>query len=430
LQVVFAQQHKTGGLNLEQVEMGMRDALHRGGAAALSQLLEQPVPEQRQRPCLCGQTARYVALRSRSILTVLGRVRIRRPYYWCDACQHPQVPADQQWDIDGTEFSPGVRRMMALVGQESSFDMGRRQLEILAGLKVTRKAVERISEALGADIQAREGERQQQAMQLHLPVVSGPPIPLLYVEMDGTGVPVVAAETQGRAGKVEGQPARTREVKLGCVFTQTLLDQEGRPIRDPNSTTYTGAIENAESFGRRIYTEALRRGWDRALKKVVLADGAIWIWVLAELLFPGALQIVDLYHAREHLWNMAAQLYPDDEPRQRRWAMVQENRLENGHIAKIVATLRTLTTEFPDLASLHTEADYFERNAARMRYPEFRRQGLFVGSGVIEAGCKMIGARLKPSGTLWTVRGANAIIALRCHMRSNRFDDYWDARRA
>jgi hypothetical protein len=295
---------------------------------------------------------------------------------------------------------------------------------------VTSKAVERIAEAIGADIQAWDQKLQQQAMQLHLPVVGGPPIPVLYVEMDGTGIPVVAAETQGRAGKKEGQPAHTREVKLGCVFTQTLLDQEGRPIRDPDSTTYVGAIENAESFGRRIYTEALRRGWDRAVQKVVLADGAIWIWILADLLFPGALQIVDLYHAREHLWDMAAQLHPGHEARQRRWAMVQENRVENGRGAKIVMTLRALTTEFPDLAPLKTEADYFERNAERMRYPEFRRQGLFVGSGVIEAGCKMIGARLKRSGMFWTVRGANAILTLRCNMRSNRFDDYWEARRA
>lgn len=428
--MVFAQQRKTGRLNLEQVEVGLRDALHRGGAAALSQLLEQPVPQQRQRPCSCGQTARYVAMRSRSLLTVLGRAQICRPYYWCDACRRPHVPADQQWDIEATEFSPGVRRMIALVGQESSFDAGRQQLETLAGLEVTTKAVERIAEAIGADIQTREGERQQQAMQLHLPVVGGPPIPILYMEMDGTGVPVVKAETQGRAGKIEGQPARTREVKLGCVFTQTLQDQEGRPIRDPDSTTYTGAIENAESFGRRIYAEALRRGWDRAVQKVVLADGAVWIWVLADLLFPGALQIVDLYHAREHLWDMAATLYPGDDARQRRWAMVQENRLEGGHVAKIVATLRTLANEFPHLAHLKTEADYFERNAERMRYPEFRDQGLFVGSGVIEAGCKMIGARLKRSGSSWTVRGANDIIALRCQMRSNRFDDYWEARRA
>jgi hypothetical protein len=414
---------------LEQVEIGLRAALHRGGAAGLSHLLDQPPPEQRRRPCPCGQSVRYIAMRTRQVVTVLGPVEICRPYYWCDACQRSLIPADQEWDIEATEFSPGVRRMMALVGQECSFDAGRQQLEMLAGLEVTTKAVERVAEAIGSDIEARERETHQQAMQLDLPVVGGPPIPVLYVEMDGTGIPVVAAETEGRVGKVQGQPPHTREVKLGCVFTQTNTDDEGRPIRDPGSTTYTGAIESAEMFGRRIYTEALQRGWDRALKKVVLGDGAIWIWNLVELLFPGAIQLVDLYHAREHLWTMAALLYPGDDARQRRWAMVQQNRLEYGRVAKIVATLRSLAAEYPKVSQeLKTEAEYFERNAERMRYPDFRRQGLFVGSGVIEAGCKTIGARLKRSGMFWTVRGANAILALRCNMLSGEFDDYWEAR--
>jgi hypothetical protein len=431
VQVIFAERRKTGQLDLEQVEMGLRAAVHRGGAPALAHLLDQGPPEERKRSCSCGRAARYVETRWRSILTVLGPVEVCRAYYWCNACQQSQIPADQEWDIEGTEFSPGVRRMMALVGQECSFDAGRQQLEMLAGLEVTTKAIERIAESIGSDIEVRERETHQQAMQSNLPVVVGLPIPVLYIEMDGTGIPVVAAETEGRAGKIEGQPPRTREVKLGCVFTQTLRDDEGRPIRDPDSTTYTGAIESTELFARRIYTEALQRGWDRALKKVVLGDGARWIWALVELLFPGAIQIVDLYHAREHLWTMAAQLYPGDDARQRRWAMVQQNRLDHGHVAKIVATLHLLVADSPKLCQqLQTEADYFERNAERMRYPEFRRQGLFVSSGVIEAGCKTIGARLKRSGMFWTVRGANAILALRCQMLSGKFDDYWEARRA
>ncbi len=431
MRLILAERDRTGRLDLEQVEIGLRAALHRGGAAGLSHLLDQLPPEQRKRPCSCGQTARYIAMRTRRIVTVLGPVDICRPYYWCDACQQGLIPADQEWDIEATDFSPGVRRMIALVGQECSFDAGHRHLEALAGLEVNAKAVERVAEAIGSDIEAHQRESRCQAMQLNLPVVGGPPIPVLYIEMDGTGIPVVSAETEGRAGKVEGQPPHTREVKLGCVFTQTSTDEEGRPVRDPSSTTYTGAIENAEEFGRRIYTETLRRGWDRALKKVVLGDGALWIWALVELLFPGAIQIVDLYHALQHLWTVAALLCPADDGRQRRWIMVQQNRLEKGQVAKIVATLRTLAVDLPKLSQpLQTEADYFDRNAERMRYPEFRSQGLFVGSGVIEAGCKTVGARLKRSGMFWTVRGANAILALRCQMLSGEFDDYWEARLA
>lgn len=432
VRIVLAEREKTGRLDLEQVETGLRAALHRGGAAGLSHLLDQQPPEQRKQPWACGLTARYIAMRTRRVITVLGPVEICRPYYRCDACGASQIPADQQWDIERTDFSPGVRRMIALVGQESSFDGGRQQLEMLAGLEVTTKAVERVAEAIGEDIEAREHESMQQAHQLPLPLVGGPKIPVLYVEMDGTGVPVVSSETEGRSGKVDGQPPHTREAKLGCVFTQTTTDEEGYPIRDPDSTTYTGAIESADEFARRIYAAALDRGWDRADKKVVLGDGAPWIWNLTELQFPAAIQIVDLYHARQHLWGLAALLYPNSEAQQRRWAMVQQHRLDHGQVEKIVGTLRSLAGDFPNLAQkIETEADYFEHHRERMRYPRFRGQGLFVGSGVIEAGCKtVIGSRLKRSGMFWTVRGANAILALRCQMLSRRFDDYWEARSA
>ncbi len=280
--------------------MSLRAALHRAGAAALTQLLQLAVPAAGQRsvPCPCGHQAHYRELRSRRLLTVLGEVELSRPYYLCSHCHRGQFPADVELDIENTEFSPGVRRMHALVGQQTPFDQGREQIEVLAGLEVTTKSVERTAEAIGEDIAQRQREEIEKAIQLDLPVVLGKPIPVLYVEMDGTGVPVVKKETVGRPGKTDGQPAHTREVKLGCVFTQTTCDKEGFPIRDPDSTTYTGAIETAEEFGKRIYLEAYRRGWESAAKKVVLADGAEWIWNLADLHFPGAIQIVDLYHAR------------------------------------------------------------------------------------------------------------------------------------
>jgi len=245
-------------------------------------------------------------------------------------------------------------------------------------------------------------------------------------------VPVVKKETLGRKGKQAGQPAHTREAKLGCVFTQTCWDEEGYAIRDPDSTTYVGAIETAEEFGKRLYLEAWKRGWSRAKKKVVLGDGAEWIWNLAHQHFPGAIQIVDLYHARQHLWELVRKLYPNDEVQQKRWIMVQQNRLDKGKIEKLVLALRSIETTNPEVAEkLRTEAEYFERNAERMRYPTFRSQHLFVGSGVIEAGCKtVIAARLKRSGMFWTVRGANAILALRCCHFNARFEDYWEARRA
>jgi len=431
---VFEDRRKTGRLDLEATEMAMRSALHRAGAAALSQLLEFPAPgkEERTLACACGQQAHYHGLRSKAVLTALGLVEVSRPYYLCAHCGRGQFPVDIELDIENTEFSPGVRRMQAMVGQEAPFDDGREQMKILAGLEVTTKSVERTAEAIGADIAQREKAEIQKALQLDLPVIVGEPIRIVYVQMDGTGIPVVKKETAGRQGKAEGQPAHTRECKLGCVFTQTTWDKQGYAIRDPDSTTYTGAIETAEEFGRRIYAEASRRGWSRALLKVVMGDGAEWIWNIAELHFPGAIQIVDLYHARQHLWEVARKLYPNDQVKQKAWMKMHQKLLDRGKIEKLVDALRAIKSDNAEIEEkVRTEADYFERNRERMRYPKFRRQHLFVGSGVIEAGCKtVIAARLKRSGMFWTVRGANAIVALRCCQLNSEFENYWEARRA
>jgi hypothetical protein len=222
--------------------MAFRAALHHAGTSALSQLLRfsEPVEQQRRLPCSCGHQARYRELRSRRVLTALGVVEITRPWYLCPHCHHGQFPVDQHLDIENTEFSPGVRRMQSMVGQDASFDHGREQMALLAGLEVTAKSIERVTESIGADIALREQHQIDRAVQLDLPIMLGEPVPILYVQMDGTGLPVVKKETEGRKGKLDGLPAHTREAKLGCVFTQTSWDEEGFAVRDRGSATYTG----------------------------------------------------------------------------------------------------------------------------------------------------------------------------------------------
>jgi hypothetical protein len=432
--VIFNGRRQSGRLEMEATEMVVRSAMHQAGATVLTKLLQFPSPAADQRivACSCGHSAHYRELRSKPVLTVVGTVNVSRPYYLCPHCHTGQFPADVELDIENREFSPGVRRMQAVVGQEAPFDHGRQQMKLLADLEVTTKAVERTAEAIGEDIAAREQAEIQRAVQLDLPMVVGEPIPILHVQMDGTGVPVVKKETVGRQGKIEGQPAHTREAKLGCIFTQTTWDAEGFALRDPGSTTYVGAIETAQEFGLRLYLEACKRGWSRAEKKVVIGDGAEWIWNIADQHFPGAIQIVDLYHARQHLWELARKLFPNQQAEQQRWMIVhKDGLLDEGKIEDLVASLRSIDSSNPELAEkIRIEADYFEKNTGRMRYPEFRAQHLFVGSGVIEAGCKaIIGSRCKQSGMFWTVRGANAILALRCCYFNGRFEDYWEARR-
>ena len=322
------------------------------------------------------------------------------------------------------------------MGSEMPFAKACEPMKVLAGLEVSAKSIERAAEAIGTEIARRDDREIARAKQLLLPAVSRQDIPIMYVLMDGVQVPAVAAATEGRPGRADGQRSRTRECKLGAVYTQTTTDQDGWPIRDPDSTTYVGAIETAEEFGLRIYTEAWRRGWEWAVIKIVIGDGAVWIWNLADLHFPGAVQIVDLYHARQHLWDVAALLYPYDAVAKKRWMVPMKDLLDHGRIELLAEWLREIAAQHartqPSLAEeIRKQADYFETNVERMRYPEFRQRGFFVGSGVIEAGCKsIVGVRLKQSGMFWTIRGANAIIALRCCRFNQRFEDFWAETRA
>lgn len=419
---------------MEATEMAIREGMHSAGAAMLNVLLAEEPPVMRTMDCRCGGTAEYIELRPKSILTAVGWVQTVRAYYLCRNCHAGQAPMDKELDVEKTEFSPGVRRMMALAGNHSSFDLARQEMKSLAGLRVTAKAVERVGESIGADIAQWRRLQMWEIMEakVGLLVEDGPTIPIMYIEIDGTGIPIVPWELDlSKPGK-QGDRPRSREGKLGCVFTQTTVNSEGRPVRDPFSTTYTGAIETAEEFGQRIYAEAPRRGLDRAKLVAVIGDGAPWIWTIARTHFPGSVEILDIYHAREHLWNLAARLFPCDEVGRRRWIKRLQHKLDNGKIRGLVSALRSIPTTNRKLRkAIQIEVDYYEKNADRMRYPEFKCQNLFIGSGVIEAGCKtVIGSRLKGSGMFWTIRGANAILALRCAILSRDFDDYWESRRA
>jgi hypothetical protein len=247
----------------------------------------------------------------------------------------------------------------------------------------------------------------------------------LYIAVDGTGIPVVAREAEGRKGKAGDGRARTREVKLACLFTQTRLDNGGKPVRDPSSTTCLATFEPAERFGVLLDAEARRRGIGHIRQPVVLGDGAAWIWNLSDQYYPAATQIVDLYHAREHLHdlaNLAARLLAGH---RNDWLAARLEELDAGDVDAILTAGRGLNFT----GSLSTERDkalaYFEHNAHRMRYRHFRELGMFVGSGVVEAGCKSIGQRLKLSGMRWTIHGATGIATLRCLDASGRWDQIW-----
>lgn len=421
---------KDGHADLEALEVCIRSSMHSLGCILFEKLINADDGGYRDRtiPCDNGHSYEFMEYRDKEVLTVLGKVKVKRAYYYDRVCKAGFCPKDKSLDMDGTSFSPGVRRIMGRVGAYRPFGIGHEDIKEMSGIDVTAKEVERASHKLGQ--QAEEFSREVSERCLPDKVVPIKSVPKMYVCMDGTGVPVVKAEVVGRQGKGEDGQARTREAKLGCVFTQTTEDEEGRPVRDEGSTTYVGAIETADAFAGRIYIEAVRRGITRAETVCVIGDGAPWIWNIAEEQFYEAVQIVDLYHAREHYWNAARAVFGNDKKSLHRWTDKRRKELDKGkveQVIKAIAQLR-LSTEY-ERAICEREISYFEKNKKRMRYADFRRQGLFVGSGVLEAGCRtVIGQRLKLSGMHWTVKGANSIIALRCCFLSNRWEDFWEAR--
>ena len=363
----------------------------------------------------------------KGLLTTLGRVPFRRSFYQCARCCHSRFPDDEHLDIVHTTYSPGVRRLMARAGSQTPFEQAAEDLRCYAGIQVEPREIERVAEEVGRQVEQWLGEQQE-----HILRDAATPLPMLganakfYVSFDGTGVPVRKNELVGRPGKQADGSARTREVKLGCVFTQVGLDKKGRPQREPESTTYVGAIESSALFGWRIYAEALRRGLAQAKTVIALTDGARYNRTIVQTHFPQAVHIVDLFHAYEHLTAIAQILWGQEAKAPKAW----RDLLEAGNIARLVSKAgQDLPASAKSKKSLVKQLHYFEHNALQMCYAEYREKKFFVGSGVVEAGCRtVIGERLKQSGMHWSVRGANAIIALRCCILSARFEDFWASR--
>ena len=378
-----------------------------------------------QLPCACGAAAQYHGRRWKTFASVLGLLHLERAYYHCAQCQSGFCPRDRILGLGLFSLTPGVLRMTASTAALVSFEESSALLRELAGVEIGAKQVERAAESLGAEIARAECERVEKVES---------PTPTMYLGMDGTGVPMRHQEVAHRAGKQADGSAKTREAKLVTVWTAESRDEEGKPVRDPGSVTYSAAIESAatpdtspemSAFAERVIREANRRAFTQAPRQVVLGDGAAWIWNTAAELFPQAILILDRFHAKEHLSKVGKAIYGDSIEAQK-WIQLQYDKLDEQRLASLVQALRPHAGQSKEARDcIH----YIWANRRRMRYLKFRKQGLCTASGVVEAGCKVvIGTRLKRAGMHWTVSGANAIIALRCNKLSGRFEDFWEGR--
>jgi hypothetical protein len=386
----------------------LRAALLEDGRRLLEGVLAQvPVPTPDLQP---GQ--RRHPDRPCEVLSVFGPVTLTRDYY------HPPgpeggFPLDRVLGLIGG-CTPGAARMLGRTAAQLPYGESREQLQELAGLTVDASQIQRLVQLLGPPAQARLVE---------LPGPAHAAGPEFYVSVDGTGVPMIRAEVAGRAGRGPDGQARTREIKLAALFTQTTRDAEGRPIRDPQSTTYLASFVSADQFGGLVRRAALARGLASAQRVIFLGDGAAWVWEIARTCFPQAVQILDYYHASEHLMDLARALY-DDPGCARNWAVRWQSLVYDSQLDEVFADVRKATGLTP-VEAVQRELDYLERNRARLDYRSYREQGWFIGSGVVEAGCKrVIGQRLKQSGMFWRESGATAVASLRCALLSAGGWDY------
>jgi hypothetical protein len=423
-----------GEADLEAWEFFIRTAVHSAGGKVLSGLLTRVVSKQYGKPviCECGARMKSRGLKKRRLATILGPIDFHRPLFECPICQKTCFPADDILGLGRTKYSPALERMMTRAGANSPFREGSGDLKLYGGVLVTAKAIERVAEASGEMMHKWANEEARKAV-LCFEKESGQikkTIPRIYISMDGTGVPMIPNQLKGRRGKQPDGSAKTREVKLGCVFTQTTVNEKGLAVRDLHSTSFVGRIEPAEQFGERLFAEAVRRQCHKAREVIVLGDGAAWIKNIVQTHFPAATQIIDLYHAKEHVSDLCKLLYPSKEKKLQEHRLRWWTDLEDGNVKKIIAeATRRLPKNRDRRKKARAEIAYLDNNKNRMRYKDFRQRGLFVGSGVIEAGCKsIIGHRLKQSGMQWSLNGANDIISLRCMMKSSRVENFWDKR--
>jgi len=402
---------------MEAVELGLREALFKDGRVLLEKLYNQAglsVPDNTSRP---GEKCH--PQRSKDIHTLFGGITVRRNYFYDPGTNTGRAPLDQALGLVNS-FSPALVRLAARAAAKEGYESASQDLLAQAGVSLDGRQIQRLVNLVAPGVAAQLEQASD------TPAAA---IPILYVEVDGTGVPMVEEELVGRPGKQEDGSSKTREVKLGAIFTQTRTDQDGLPLRDHDSTTYVGSFEGASDFGSRIRAEGRRRGLGRAAKVVFIGDGAAWIWELARVNFPSALFILDLYHALERLNDLCAGLYGQDSPWAERMAQTWTAMLKNDQVDGVIAAMRRRLKDMGSTppGTLEKQIAYFEHHRKKMLYKTYRSQGLFYGSGVIEGGCKsVIGQRLKESGMFWTEAGATSVLNLRLALKSNRWNECWN----
>ena len=404
--------------DLEQAEQMVDLIARTAGATAadtiLPRLAGRKSYEGSRLACSCGRKAKFVGYRPRGIGTLYSVVTVKRAYYHCAHCHNGQAPWDAQQGLNERLWTPRVKALVAQIGAQMPYQQCVNVLQSALGFKIEDSSADELMLEVGGRLRAAQDA-------LMAEIESGELVPFvaraprrLYVSMDGT-----SAHTGGS----------WHEVKTGVVY-------EGRPgkhgLDRAHEARYVAAQEPAQSFGSRLYMAAAQAGVQLAHETVVIGDGAEWIWNLADQHYLGATEIVDVWHACEHIHAVARIHYGEGDERGKRWAQEHCRGLKEKGPAKLLRALRRMQPKGEEERdAIRREIGYFRRNAARMAYPHFRRRGLMIGSGPVEAACKVVvGQRLKQAGMRWSEAGADAVLATRAALLSGQHELIYEAARA
>lgn len=454
------QEVKVGDLKgVEQEVLSSVFAIGRSTLECLIQAQPEMLAAPARREGACGHAQRLVGQRPKQVLTLVGAITIQRAYYQCldpaeeqdgkPCCTHGEAPADTVWGIEERRTSVGVQQAVSYLGASLTLEETAAAFSRLFPLQMSARQalylMQPVGEALAAVEQAQVNALWQEAAEKRTALTSpispsGEELDRLYIQLDGVlarlrrgSVPIEPDEQQ-RRGDVY------REIKVGAVFAA----KPGRERSELAPGTWVDApVEGSlhyvsqrtalGDFGRRLYALAVQGGLSRAKQVVVLGDGARWLWRLVEEHFPGAVQIVDVWHAQEHVWEVAHAVFGRTTPEGVAWAKQGCTWLVQGEIETLVQAIAALPPVAPlpgQTKSVPEQAiGYFSTNAERMRYPAFRAQGMHIGSGIAEAACKtVVSTRAKRAGMRWTPAGLDALLPLRTAVLNGSFDAFWQDR--
>lgn len=330
---------------------------------------------------------------------------MHRAYYHCASCGSGHVPYDADSGLGEGQLSSRLAAVVSLLAVETSFDQASQMVHELTGLRVDDNTIQRTAERAGKVLLDRNDRAIQQALEQRDPPPARVQPARLYISADGTTAPTV-----------EGW----REAKCGAVYWEDPV--EGHQCQ------YAARIEGCEDFGQRVWHLACQCGLRQAAEVIVLGDGAAWIWGQAQLRLSRATQILDWYHASEHVWLCANEVYGDGTPQAREWAESKLDVLyERGGQALLDVLERSGRARAAPSKPLEGLIGYVTSNVARMDYPAYRAAGWAIGSGPVESACKrLVNGRLKGPGMKWTVSGADAILALRTAWFNGQWQEFWE----